>query len=237
MGKSKTCWAIRHVAFEDLGSFAPVLAGRGYEVRTFEAGVDDLASLDPAAADLLVVLGGPIGADEESLYPFLLDELRLVEARLKAGRPTLGICLGAQIMARTLGARVHPNPAGKEIGWSPLVLSAAGERSALAALDGCAVLHWHGDTFDLPEGAELLASTAVTPNQAFSWGAAALGLQFHVEAVGRDLERWFIGHALEIAKTPGIAVPSLRDATRFHAPALEARAAEVLERFLDASGG
>lgn len=237
MGEMKTCWAVRHVAFEDLGSFAPVLAARGYQVRTVEAGVDDLASLDPIAADLLVVLGGPIGACEDDLYPFLVDELRLVEARLKAGRPTLGICLGAQIMARALGARVHPNVAGKEIGWSPLALGPAGQRSALGALDGAAVLHWHGDTFELPEGAELLASTAVTPNQAFAWGTAALGLQFHVEVVGRSLERWFIGHALEIAKTPGITVPALREATRRHAKALESRAGEVLERFLDTSGG
>ncbi len=232
---SKTCWAIRHVAFEDLGSFAPVLQGRGWTIRTLDAGVDDLAGLDPVAADLLVVLGGPIGAYEDDVYPFLTDELRLLETRLRAGRATLGICLGAQLMARALGARVYGNPAGKEIGWSPLSLSPAGLASPLAAIDGAAVLHWHGDTFDLPEGAELLASTGITRNQAFSWGKAALGLQFHVEAVGRDLERWFIGHAAEVSATPGTTVPALREATRKHAGELESRAGEVLVRFLDAA--
>jgi GMP synthase (glutamine-hydrolysing) len=228
----KICTALRHVAFEDLGSFEPVLRAAGYAITYVEAGYDDLTALDPLSSDLVVVLGGPIGAYDDGDYPFLRDELRLIEARLAAGRPLIGLCLGAQLMARALGAKVYPNPAGREIGWSPLTLTAEGTASPLAELDGIDVLHWHGDMFDLPEGARLLASTAITPNQAFSHGSAALGLQFHVEATGRGLERWFIGHAAEIAAAR-LSVPDLRAATAHHAAALERHGADVLTRFLD----
>jgi hypothetical protein len=120
----KTVFAIRHVAFEDLDSFAPTLMERGYTIRYLEAGQDDLAALDPLAGDLWVVLGGPIGVYEEEAYPFIRDELRLLQARLEAGRPTLGICLGAQLIASALGARVYPG-GRKEIGWKPLALTEA----------------------------------------------------------------------------------------------------------------
>lgn len=105
---TKTAVVIRHVPFEDLGTFEGVLAGRGYTVAYREAGVDDLAAIDPTEPDLLIVLGGPIGAYEEAEYPFVMDEVRLLERRLAVDRPTLGICLGAQMMARALGARVYP---------------------------------------------------------------------------------------------------------------------------------
>ena len=117
---TKTLLAIRHVAFEDLGGFEAPLKDAGYAIRYADMGVDDVAGFgDP---DLLVVLGGPIGAYEDDLYPWLKDEIAAIAARLQAQRPTLGICLGAQLMARALGARVYPGPA-KEIGWKPLDLT------------------------------------------------------------------------------------------------------------------
>jgi GMP synthase (glutamine-hydrolysing) len=95
-----TAAVIRHVAFEDLGVLAPVLAARGISARYFEAGVDDLGAIERDAPDLLVVLGAPIGVYDEPLYPFLGGEIALIERRLSAGAPTLGICLGAQLIAR-----------------------------------------------------------------------------------------------------------------------------------------
>jgi GMP synthase (glutamine-hydrolysing) len=226
--------AIRHVAFEDLGSFAAVLERRGWKISYRDATVDDLAAAELMAADLVVVLGGPIGAYEEALYPFLVDELRLIEQRLAAGRPVLGICLGSQLMARVLGARVYPGT-GKEIGWAPLQLTEAGRGSCLAPLgDGTPVLHWHGDTFDLPTGADLLASTPRYRNQAFAWQRHGLALQCHIEVAAAGLERWYVGHACEIAATPGLAVPALRGAAEQWAPLLAPRAAQCLEAWLEA---
>lgn len=229
----KSCVAIRHVAFEDLDLLEGVLAERGFAVRYVEAATDDLSELDRLDPDLLVVLGGPIGAYDEALFPFLKAEFKVVERRLQADRPILGLCLGAQIMARVLGARVYGNPAGKELGWSALSLTPAGENSVLAGLGDACVLHWHGDTFDLPHGAEWLASTPVTPHQAFSWGQRGLGLQFHAEVSARGLERWFVGHWGEISSTPGVSLAELRAETARHAALIEARGRVVLGQWVD----
>lgn len=231
----KNVVAVRHVAFEDLGSFERVLGDRGYHVAYADVGLDDLGALDPLGADLLVVLGGPIGAYEEASYPFVLDELRLLEKRLAADLPTLGVCLGAQLMARALGARVYPG-GRKEIGWALLELTDEGRRSCLRYLapEETPVLHWHGDTFDLPRGAARLASTEAYQNQAFAWGRRALALQFHVEATARGLERWFVGHACEIAATPEVSVARLRRDTARFVPALERQASRCFEAWLDA---
>lgn len=225
--------ALRHVAFEDLGSFEAVLADAGYAVSYVEAAEGlGAAAAAAEAADLLAVLGGPIGAYEEASYPFLADELRLLAWRIAAGRPLIGICLGAQLVARALGARVYPGPV-KEIGWSPVRLTPEGSASCLRHLEGgLPVLHWHGDTFDLPDGATRLAATEAYPNQAFSSGPSVLALQFHLEVEPARLERWFVGHAVEIAATPGIDVPGLRRDTVAHGPALAAAAAKVLAEWL-----
>lgn len=128
------------------------------------------------------MLGGPIGAYESAAYPFLDREVALLEQRLPRDLPTLGICLGSQLMARALCARVFAG-AVKEIGWGPVTLSPEGQTSCLAPLaEGAGVLHWHGDTFDLPAGTGRLASTANYENQAFAYGKNGLGLQFHLEA-------------------------------------------------------
>ncbi|MEX2451831.1 MAG: glutamine amidotransferase [Rhodospirillales bacterium] len=230
--------ALQHVAFEDLGSIESGLEARGWPVRYADAATADFGVLDPLADGLLIVLGGPIGACEEDAYPFLKDELRFVEKRLTAGLPVLGICLGAQIMARCLGARVYPGPV-TEIGWAPLILTEAGKRSPLRHLapEKTSMLHWHGDTFDLPDGAALLASTESVAHQAYAWGPAALAVQFHPEITARGLERWFVGHAVEIAGTPGVDVARLRADTGRYAAALERQGRLWFEAWLDEAAG
>jgi GMP synthase (glutamine-hydrolysing) len=151
---------------------------------------------------LLIVLGGPIGAYETDTYPFLAAEIALLERRLMHDRPTLGICLGSQLMAKALGARVFPGPL-KEIGWGRIDLTEAGAGSSLASLgsEDSEVLHWHGDTFDLPAGAVRLACNANYENQAFAFGQAALALQFHAEADPGSLEKWY-GSAMPSSYPP-----------------------------------
>jgi GMP synthase (glutamine-hydrolysing) len=228
----KRAIALRHVAFEDLGILASLLEARGYDISYLDAGVDPSASLRLDQDDLLVVLGGPLSAYEEDRYPFLLDELRLIERCLRGRVPVLGFCLGAQLMARALGVRVYPGTA-KEIGFAPIELTAEGAASCLRHLQraGNQVLHWHGDTFDLPAGATRLASTAITPNQAFNIGDRTLALQFHVEADLNRFERWLIGHTCELA-IEKIEPAGLREQARQYQYDLTASGTAVLEEWL-----
>ncbi|WP_111891414.1 glutamine amidotransferase [Acinetobacter sp. MB5] len=224
----KTVYAIQHLAFEDLGALEDVFYRYGYRVRYFDAGVDDLTTALNYDG-LVVILGGPIGVYEQDDYPFLIDEIAGLKQRLAANKPTLGICLGAQLIAHALGASVYAGPA-KEIGWSSLTLSQAVD-NPLATLGDTAVLHWHGDTFDLPAQAELLASSALYPNQAFKIGDNILALQFHIEVAEEDLEKWLIGHTCELRKA-NINIPLLREDNQNYAPALMSKSAEVLKHYV-----
>ncbi len=222
---------IRHVAFEDLGVLADVLAAHHYQTVYADAGIDDLDRISLDGSDLLIVLGGPIGAYEDARYPFLREELRLIETALRQRTPILGICLGAQLLARALGARVYPGRT-KEIGIAPIALSAAGSQSCLHHLDpDRLVLHWHGDTFDLPSGAVRLASSEITSNQAFAFGDSALGLQFHIEAEAGKFERWLIGHASELSSA-GIDVAKLREQAAEKLPDISRAGASVVNAWL-----
>lgn len=192
------CLVLQHVSFEDLGSFAKVLAARGISIEYRQAGIDSISVDEWCKTPLIIVLGGPIGVYETDTYPWLENEIEGLRQRLKLKLPTLGICLGAQLMANALGARVYPGTA-KEIGWANITLTETGTQSSLASLADVPVLHWHGDTFDLPSDATLLASTALTKNQAYSVGNYALGLQFHPEVDPAYIETWLIGHACELS--------------------------------------
>ncbi len=234
----RTALALTHVPFEDLGSLAQELSIRDYAVRIVDASTADLRAVDAFAPDLLIVLGGPIGVYETEAYPFLQRELQLLRARLARNAPTLGICLGAQLMAAALGARVYPGQQGKEIGWAGLTPGAAAAACPAIAellIPNLPVLHWHGDTFDLPPGAAHLAASAQYPNQAWSIGENILALQFHPEVLTAGLERWYVGHAAELAGAR-INVPRLRRDGQAFGPALQAAAGPFWRRWLDAIG-
>jgi GMP synthase (glutamine-hydrolysing) len=230
--RQKTALALRHVAFEDVGVWAEGLDEAGYRLKYVEVGPRPLPLEEIQRSDLVIILGGPIGVYETEAYPFLVEEIAAIAARLAERRSTLGVCLGAQLMAAALGARVAPGP-GKEIGYAPVELTTAALKTPLAAIAGLSVLHWHGDAFDLPPGAERLASTKLCPHQAFRIGDWALGLQFHVEADPQELECWLIGHTVELGKA-GIDPRTLRaDAERF-GPAIAAAGRRVLRAWLGA---
>lgn len=195
----KSAIAIRHVHFEGVGSLGPVLEEQGYSLTYLDIGRDEIGSLDPLRPELLIVLGAPVGVYEEDAYPFLATERELLARRLEAGLPTLGICLGAQQIACTLGAKVAPS-GHKEIGFAPIELTAEGKAGPLRHLEGVPVLHWHGDMCEIPEGAARLAGTTLCLNQAFAIGRHVLGVQFHPEADDvRSLEAWLVGHAAELS--------------------------------------
>jgi GMP synthase (glutamine-hydrolysing) len=222
--------AFRHVHFEDLGILEPLLTARGYAVEYIDLGLDavDIERADDAA--LLVVLGGPIGVYDTDHYPFLHAEKEAIARRVRADRPVLGICLGAQLIAEALGAAVRPTGA-VEIGYAPLTLTDEGLDSPLRPLQGVPVLHWHGDAFTIPDGARHLARTPGFPNQAFCTDTA-LALQFHLEADPGTIGRWLIGHAHELQHN-GVDPRTIRSDARAHGPRLEAAARSAITLWLD----
>ena len=227
---TKTALALRFLAFEDLGTLEPLLRAEGYEVHYLDVGVDELGGHAVRAADLVVVLGGPIGANDGDTYPVVDDVLALLRLRLADGQPTLGICLGAQLIARALGASVAPGGA-TEIGFGPLELTADGQASVLRYLADVPVLHWHNDRFTIPIGARRLAATPICDNQAFSVGTNVLALQFHLEVPEASFERWLIGHA-DALMAAAIDPRALRQQSAQHAPAMENAAALVITEWL-----
>lgn len=228
------CIALYHVRFEDLGNFAEPLERAGYDITYRHAGAAPLSLDEWRDTDLVVVLGGPIGASDTDSYPWLADEIIGLALRLSLERPTLGICLGAQLMAVALGGKVvrrrgHVAATALEIGWSRLDIgAAAGPLEELRAVE---VMHWHGDNIVLPVGVLSGASTPGTPCQAFQLGKHALAIQFHAEFQGSALEEWLTGHAVELA-CAGLDLQTLREGTARHADKLAAAGASMLRCWL-----
>ncbi|NOY67881.1 MAG: amidotransferase [Deltaproteobacteria bacterium] len=170
---------LQHVPFEELGSIAPWLKGAGYEItntRFFESA----ALPDIQAVDLLVIMGGPMSVNDENEFPWLVPEKRFIREVINSGKPVLGICLGAQLIASAMGAVIYRNPV-TEIGWFPIHGISSNDASLFNFPPSEKVFHWHGETFDLPTGATRLAGSDGCENQAFQLGKSVIGLQFHLE--------------------------------------------------------
>jgi len=228
---TRTAVAIRHLEFEDLGLLAPLLADHGFATAYLDAATADGDDWSRAGdADLLIVLGGPIGVSDGDAYPFLRTELGLIQARLAADRPTLGICLGAQLIAAACGGSMRPAGTA-EIGYASVTLTNAGRGSILEELDGIPVLHWHGDAISTPQDLPPLAFTQVCENQAFARGPNVLALQFHLEVDSAALERWLVGHAYELCARR-VNVHDLRKDAAAHGERLASHATRVFSGWL-----
>jgi GMP synthase (glutamine-hydrolysing) len=190
----------QHVPFEGLGSLESWAGSRDATLSVTRWYAGDPAP-DLRRLDWLVVMGGPMGVYDEPQYPWLAEEKRCLRRALDAGKPVLGVCLGAQLIACVLGAAVRRNP-HREIGWFPVDWAARSSPHPLApALPPTFdAFHWHGDTFDLPPGATPLARSAACVNQAFAIGSRVVGLQFHLETTPASA-------AAMIAACPGDLAP------------------------------
>lgn len=188
---------LQHADHEGLGCIGPWLAAHGHPAGATRLYAGERPPPNVSGFDALIAMGGPMNVDEHERHPWLVPEKALIRAALDAGKRVLGICLGAQLIARALGAEVARNPEA-EIGWFPVRLSEAGRAAPLLAdlPNEFTAFHWHGDTYALPAGAELLASSEACAQQAFTCGGGrVLGLQFHLEVGKADAQLWFANDA------------------------------------------
>jgi len=213
----KQACVITHVAFEDLGTLEQYLQNFGYEILYLQAGVDCLKNLIVSPPPLLIILGGPISVYDSHNYPFLEDESNIIKSRIQHNLETIGICLGAQLIAYSLGSKIYPG--NKEIGWYRVSNTSPGKEDFFDCFTKDPVFHWHGDTFDLPRGAVLKLKSHLCAHQAFTYGEKILALQFHPEITLKNLERWLIGHAFELSKEK-INIINLRRQAELYIPQL-----------------
>ncbi|MCU7843498.1 MAG: gamma-glutamyl-gamma-aminobutyrate hydrolase family protein [Candidatus Thiodiazotropha sp. (ex Monitilora ramsayi)] len=170
---------LQHVPFEALGSIEPWLLEAGYETSCSRLYASPKLP-KPDQIDFLIIMGGPMSVDDERDFPWLKEEKRFIREFIASGKPTLGICLGAQLIANALGARVYPNPE-KEIGWFPIQPVSSPDSNHYRFPASTEVFHWHGETFDLPAGAQRIAQSVACRHQGFQIGSSVIGLQFHLE--------------------------------------------------------
>lgn len=239
---------LTHADHEDAARIGAALAARGFAATTLALHRGDALPADGEVGELLLVMGGPMGVYEadQPRYRFLARELALLRRRIADDLPTLGICLGAQLLAGATGARVYPHhePGDperriREVGYGDVdLLHATGDPALEGLPERIPVLHWHGDTFALPSGATLLASTRACRHQAFRLGRRCYGLQFHVEVEPAQVAVWLREDAdyVALANGPGGAARIAADADRL-ADAVRAHGDRLIANILDAIVG
>ena len=221
---------LQHVHFEDEAYIGVWAKQKGYEVqRTALYGGDSFPTLD--SLDLLVVMGGPMGVYDEAMYPWLVEEKQFLEKAITAGKKIIGICLGAQLLADVLGARVYKNRY-PEIGWFPVRKKFSAEVDYITPFfpETFTPFHWHGDTFDIPAGAVGWAESEACPSQAFNYGNNVVALQFHLESTAGS-----IGLLLQNCRDEVTDGAYVQDATSIAgSPGLIADANLLMEKVMDA---
>lgn len=226
---ARSAVVLQHMDIAHLGNLDGVLRAAGYDIRYLDVTVQSPAA-EPAA-DLVVVLGGDVGVYEKEQNPFLIGELSFLRERLHAERPTLGICLGAQLMAEALGETVIKGRT-VEIGFRAVTPTEDGFDSPLRHVAGVPMMQWHGDTFALPAGATRLASSSSYSNEAFALGGYALAVQFHPELSAGMFGEWIDGGLAEL-NTLGIDPDALRRDAALHGPAMEAASVAMFTEWLN----
>lgn len=227
--------AIHHKPFFHEGTIEEALREAGADITYFKAWEDDLDRIDPLDKNPVVFFGGPMGVYQADLFPFLVKEIKILETRLKHDLPTMGVCLGAQMMAKALGSEVYKGKQGPEIGWHEIKINKAGQETAARHLDASKtkMIQWHGDTFDFPEGATLLASSDQYKNQMYSYGKNAIAMQCHPEVNEKILEYWIlIGGFHDLAKT-GQTLPEFRKQTEKYMGTLKTQTKLFVHEWLE----
>lgn len=224
---------LQHVPFEGLGYLGEWIRAKGHTLSATEFYKGGTLP-EAVNLDFLVVMGGPMGAGDDDRYPWLAAEKRFIEQAVKQNKTVLGICLGAQLLAAVLGAKVLQNR-HKEIGWFPVTLTREARESPIfATLPGqLTVFHWHGDTFDLPRGAIRIAESEACLNQAFQYGPRVLGLQFHLESTQASVRELILHCAEDLTKGSYVQSPAEMFSGSDRFGAANAVLNQILDRICD----
>ncbi|MXZ48691.1 MAG: type 1 glutamine amidotransferase [Candidatus Dadabacteria bacterium] len=231
----------QHVPHEILGTLDPMLRDAGFRIRYVNFGRSNYKIPRLRNYDGLVVLGGPMNVDEIEEYPYLVPETESIREFIEMDAPVLGVCLGSQLIAKALGARIRKNPE-KEIGWYDVSPTEEGGEDRLMGAFGAVekVFQWHGDTFEIPPGAVHLATSPACANQAFRYGDKVYGFQFHLEVDAPMIERWLVTpvNKKEIEELGGKINPDvIRSETPKHIDALSDLSRRTFGGFIDLLGG
>ncbi len=232
MRRMAKIYVLQHHAVENLGTIADALEGAALAWQYVRVHEGQPVPSEMKGAGGLIVMGGPMGVYQTERYPFLRDEMALINDAIKQNRPVLGVCLGAQIVAAALGAKVDRNPRGKEIGWHPIRLEAAAsdDRLMRGLPETITPFHWHGDIFDLPAGAVSLASSDKTPCQAFRYGEKTYAFQFHFEVTALSVVAMAEAFVKDLNRENILAAEMIANSDR-HAAPIEQIADAVFSRW------
>jgi GMP synthase (glutamine-hydrolysing) len=221
----KRALIVRHVPVEGIAGYREPVEAAGYRIDRVDVTDPGFSALDFSEPDLLILMGGPMSVYEQDRHPWIASLLGRLTQRLERDRPTLGVCLGSQMIAAALGAKVHGGPR-KEVGYSALTI----RHPVLRHLEDVPVLHWHGDTFELPEGTEWIASSELYANQGFRRGPNVLALQFHAE-MGLDerFDEWVDAWPHDVAAAGTTAARLRADHAALGPPSLAAGQAMIAD--------